>query len=123
MQVAQAPSGVLRPTHGRLMVPLFGYRRQHRQPPHSKPASLDDHDGSLFEILAHPGNIRQENVGLLVRRHEFVGAQQHKRRRHRTLQSQQFAEVGVLGNEDTDCYRANTKIVKSVACCRPLSRT
>jgi hypothetical protein len=82
------------------MVPLFGYRRPHRQPPHSKPAPLDDHDGSLFEILAHPGNIRQENGGLLVRRHGFVGAKQHKRRRHRTLQSQQFTEVGVLVNED-----------------------
>ncbi len=48
------------------MVPLLGYRR-HQQSLYSKTAPLDDHDGSLIEIIAHPGNVREEKGSLLVR--------------------------------------------------------
>jgi hypothetical protein len=42
----------------RLLLPLFGYRGQHRQVPYSKPTPLDHHDGPLLKVVVQPGQVR-----------------------------------------------------------------
>lgn len=76
---APDPGSYLFATHRRrLLLPLFGYRGQHRQAPYSKPTPLEHHDGPLAKVIVQPGKVRQQNSGLVVRPHGFVGAQQHE---------------------------------------------